>query len=97
MDNQLSDQQQQMLDDQLKRADAFEGLIKSKGWGYVKAYFETRIQSFANGLLTSDKEIGKFEAERNKIAGLRELIGFIDSDLDVLRRYREQQSKSKPE
>lgn len=95
MESQLSEQQKQALDDSLQRADAFEGMIKSKGWEYVKAYYANKLQAFTNGLFTTDKEITLFDAERKKIAGLRELIGFIESDLDALRRYREQQSKSK--
>lgn len=89
MDSSLSEQQQEALDEQLKRATAFEELIRTRGWEYIKAYFQTEVQAFANGLLVSDKSIADFESRRREIIGLRKLMGLVDSDLRMLTEFRQ--------
>jgi len=88
MDSQLSNQQQQYLDETLKRAGAFEELVRTKGWEYVKSFYQNRVQALANGLLLSDEPITKFEAERQELMGIRKLLSYIDSDLTILADFR---------
>ena len=98
MEPDLSEDQKLALDDQLKRAGAFEELIRTKGWEYIKAYFTNKVQSFANSLLLQPQEpIEKFEAERQELAGLRKLIGYIDSDLQVLKDFRKKHEAERQE
>lgn len=88
MDNNLSDQQKAFLDDALKRAGAYEELIRTKGWEYIKAYYESRVKALASGLLVSDRPIEEFDGERRELIGLRKLLGSIESDLNVLADFR---------
>jgi|SRR3972149_155492 len=96
MDDQLSEQQKQYLDDQLKRASAFEEMVRSKGWEYVKAHFQNKVQAFAGSLLLqSDKKIEEFEPIRQELAGLHKLIAFIDNDLNALADFRKKKEGEK--
>lgn len=74
----------------INRGNAFEAMIRSEGWGFVKAWYTNKIQMFANSLLLSDKKpIEEFEAERYELIGLRKLMGLIDNDLKILKDSQE--------
>ena len=90
----LTQEQQLSLEESLKRGEAFEELINTRGWGYVKVYYTAKVQQFASSLLVSEKKgIEEFEAERRELIGLRKLLGMIDSDIEV---YRKQYGTTKP-
>lgn len=79
----------------LQRGEAFEVLIKEKGWEYIKSYFQSKIQAFANSLLVEDnKQISDFENERREIIGLKKLLGFIDNDIKILEDDRQKVAAS---
>lgn len=68
--------------------------MKSRGWEWVKKYFQARVQGLANGLLLEDKKpITDFDNERRELIGLRKLIGSIDSDIKTVENDRQ---KNKP-
>jgi len=67
------------------RGQAFDEMIRSEGWKYVKAYIENKIKAFANSVLTGDKDISIYEGDRREIIGLRKLLGSIETDIKVLR------------
>jgi hypothetical protein len=69
----------------LERGEAFEELIRTRGWGFIKAWYQNKIQHFATSLLLQDKEaIATFENERRELIGLRKIMGMIDNDIQVL-------------
>lgn len=92
MDNSNQQQQQdQALQDTLSRAGAFEEMVRTKGWEWLMANYQTRVQVFTTNVLTSDQPIAQFEEERQQIIGIKNLIGDVQSDLDALARYRKEQ------
>jgi hypothetical protein len=83
----LTETQKAAFQDQLDRASAFEELIRTKGWGYVKAWYQQKIQRFATSILMGDKKpITEFEDERRELIGLRNLLGMIENDMEVARK-----------
>lgn len=92
----MEEAQRQALEDSLKRGQAFEGLIRSEGWEFVKAWYQNMIQHFATSLLLSDKKkIEEFEDERRELIGLRKMFGRIDNDLKTLHDHEEQERLAK--
>ena len=88
----LTETQKQELDEILQRASAFELLINTKGWEYIKAFYSNKVQALANGLLLNEKmPIVDFEPERQRLIGLKQLLGMIDSDLETLAKFRKDQ------
>jgi hypothetical protein len=90
-----SEEQKQEYQASLERAWAFEELIRTKGWGFVKSFYQVKIQSFANSLLMSDKPIEEFANERHELIGIRKLLGWIDNDLKTLEDDRKKARKKK--
>jgi hypothetical protein len=84
MDSQ-QDQQKQAYQEALERGEAFEELIRTRGWGYIKAWYQNKIQRLASSLLLDEKEpMETFENDRRELIGLRKIIGMIDSDIQTL-------------
>ena len=75
---------EQSKQDALKRGVAFQSLIRSDGWKFIKLYFENRVQAFATHLLVEDKPISEYEGERQELKGIRKLLGIIDTDIKTL-------------
>ena len=64
--------------------EAFEELVRVKGWEYIKADYTVRIQKFVNGLLTQDKlDIEEFENERRELIGIRKMLGLVEGKLQA--------------
>jgi len=60
-------------------------MVRGRGWGWVKAFYQAKIQQFANNLLLNDKKpINEFEGERHELIGLRKLMGSIENDIKVV-------------
>lgn len=76
---QLTDEQKEYINEQMLQGEAFNGMIRDRGWEYVKKYYETLVQAFATEVLTSDKDIKEFESKRREIMGIKKLMGFINS------------------
>lgn len=92
----MDNKQQQELRDQsqkdfLERAGAYEELVRTKGWEWLMANFQTRVQVFTTNVLTSDRPIEEFEHDRQQIVGIKKLIADVQGDLDALVRYRKEQ------
>lgn len=88
MEPQTNNQIEQARRETLEQAVAFEELVRTKGWDFVKAYYQTKVQGLATMILTSDKPMEEFESERQQVIGLRNLIGFIDDALNFLNDER---------
>lgn len=87
----LSKEQQQELDEMMQMGEAFELLVRNKGWEYLKAEYSARIQRFVNGLLMKDDlPIEQFESERRELIGIRKMLGFVQDRLD---KYEDESSK----
>jgi hypothetical protein len=71
-------------------------LIRTKGWEYVKTWYQTKVQKLATDLLLNEKEeIAKFEPDRRELIGLRKLLGMIENDLQILRKHEEAKRSTK--
>lgn len=73
----------------MKKAGAFEEMVRTQGWKYITSYYQNKLQYFATSLMVEDKPISEYEAERNELKGLRRVFGEVDSKLDLLKRERE--------
>lgn len=94
----MDEQQEKYLDEVLLRATSFEELVRTKGWEHIQARYQSKLSMFVTDLLNSDEPISTFEAQRNELKGMKTLLGFVDSDLQALAKFREEQdAKSKSE
>lgn len=76
---------QEALDEAFQRAGAFEEMVNTNGFKYIKANYVNQIQLFINDMLSQeDKPITDFEGKRRELMGLRKVFGQIDSDLTFL-------------
>lgn len=85
MDNQYQDQM-------LERAGALEQTVNTKGFELIKAYIENYVKSFSQeAVQTGFKSLDEYQFKRGRVAGLLDLLANIQSDLDGLQKYREEQ------
>lgn len=84
----LTREQLESQDDQLRRAGAFEEMVRTKGWEYLQAYFQNRVQALATEILLSDQPITDFESERRELMGIKKMLGQVSSDLEALEQFR---------
>lgn len=89
----LSASQLKEREETLKRGYAFEEMRNTTGWKLVEAYFQNQVQSYTNESLTENTDIESLHLRRQKLMGIRELFGHIDSDIRVLNQHREESSK----
>jgi hypothetical protein len=83
----LSEDQQKAFQETLDKGSAFEELIRTRGWGFIKGWYQAKIQMFATNLLLKEKNpISDFEEERRELIGLRHLMGMIENDIEVARK-----------
>ena len=91
-----SQAQQEALEETLSRGQAFEETVRTKGWEYIKKYYQAKIQNFASSLLIEDKTaISEFEDERRELIGLRKLLGMVENDIKILNDKIENDNKAK--
>jgi hypothetical protein len=91
----LTPEQQEAYQDSVERGQAFDQMIHTKGWGYVKAWYQNKIQVLATSLLLEDqKAIQEFEKDRQELIGIRKLLGLIESDIQIAKKDYEEHSKS---
>lgn len=94
-DNQ-SQVQKEALEESLNRGQAFEETIRTKGWEFIKTYYQNKVQTFATSLLIDEKRpISEFEMERQELIGIRKLLGFVESDIQTLRNKIENDKKAR--
>jgi hypothetical protein len=86
---------QQEFDKALETAGALEQMVNTNGFEFVKNYYKNRLQGFTNEVLTSDRPWAEFEAERNRLSGINQLLGEIKSHIDLLEKERERQRSEK--
>lgn len=90
METLVDNQQKQSLNEELERASAFEELIRTKGWEFILAYFQNRLQRFTTDILNQeDKDLSEFEGERRELMALRKLFGTVNSSIETLKNERE--------
>ncbi len=86
---------QDALNEVMERAGAFEAMVTTKGWEYIQAYYQNKVQGLASSILLQDsKPMEDFENERRELIGLKKLLNFIDNDLTTLANERVKQSKA---
>lgn len=98
MDNQQPNQPQleEARRESLERAGALEQMTTTKGWEYVKAFIQNKIQTFANeSIIKGYETLEEFNFHRGEVNGLRELIGEIDHSLQELHEYRKSKESTK--
>lgn len=78
-------------DEMLARATAFEEMIRTKGWEIIAGYIQERVKQFANeAIVTGFKSLDEYQHHRGRIEGLREIMIQVESDLEHLKKYREE-------
>lgn len=78
------------MEESLKRGEAFEELVRTKGWEYIQGHFQARVQQFVTSLLIEGKkDIKEFENERRELIGLRRVIGMVGNDIKTLEDSRD--------
>lgn len=88
--HQLSSEQEQAKQEQLERGQAFIELMASRGFEHLRVYYQQRLQRLTNEIILSDdKSIGEFEAQRREVIGLRKLFAQIQHDVDALKAEHE--------
>lgn len=93
----LTEEQKQFKEEQLKRASAFEALSHQEGFKYQKAYYENKIKAFVNDLFNKeDIPITDFEGQRREIIGLKKMFGDIEFELQQLEAERAKENEQKP-
>lgn len=75
-----------------EKAGAYEQLVHTNGWGYVKAFIEQRLKAFTNkALLEGFSSMEEYQMKRGEVNGLRELLADIEWTLKQLEQYRKEQ------
>lgn len=91
-DNPLSKEQLESRNDTLARAVAYEEIIHSKAWEFLKADIASEIQRFTtdalNGTITTPEQLAE---RRGEVNGLRNLLRRVDNTLRVLNDERTNQ------
>lgn len=82
---------QQSKNDSLARGEAFYELVRTRGWEFVKKYYEARLKALVTALIVNENPITEYDNERRELVGIRKLFGYIESDLHTL----DEQQKSK--
>jgi len=60
-------------------------MVRSRGWEWVKKYYQSKVQVFASNLLLNEKKkIEEFEGERHELIGIKKLLGSIENDIKVV-------------
>jgi len=67
-------------------------MVRSRGWEWVKKYYQSKVQVFASNLLLNEKKkIEEFEGERHELIGIKKLLGSIENDIKAV---EDEQNKS---
>jgi len=75
--------------ERMQRAGAFEETANTKGWDYLKSYYQNQVQSFVTRmLLEEERDTASYDAQRRELIGLRKFLGQVTADLDFLRDER---------
>ena len=60
-------------------------MVRSRGWEWVKKYYQSKVQVFASNLLLNEKKkIEEFEGERHELIGIKKLLGSIENDIKAV-------------
>lgn len=91
--SEANEMREQALNDTMQRGVAFEELMTTKGWEFLKAYYENKVRVFGNKSVNGFDNWDTYQVERGKVQGLREMFSEITSTLETLRKERELRSK----
>lgn len=95
MDNKLSDEQIQYKELQLEQGYAFEEMVRTKGWSFIKQYITEQIQEFTNDALNGNSALlEKALVKRSEIVGLQKLLNHIITCVDFTQNERQQDKRS---
>lgn len=84
----LTDEQKQFQDDQLKKGVASEEMINTPGWGYVKGFYEEQLKAFVNRIFTEGKPLTEYEGQRSELLGIKKLINDVDWSIKQVQQFR---------
>lgn len=90
-----SDQQKEYLEAQMIQGQAFEEMIRTKGWEYIKAYYQQSLADFINSIMVQGRPITEFEDARNQLIGLKSLLGYIDGSIQTLNKEAKKEKNEK--
>lgn len=66
----------------LSRGEALQHLVNTDGWKVLLEYYQGRLQGFINEVMLSGKPLESFSAEKDKLAGIRELLAEVDNAIE---------------
>ena len=88
----LTKEQQEAYQQSLQRGTDYQVMVRSRGWEWVKKYYQSKVQVFASNLLLNEKKkIEEFEGERHELIGIKKLLGSIENDIKAV---EDEQNKS---
>ena len=90
---QLEQSQQDSRQQLLSQGSSLEILVRQDQWKLIKEYFQAKVQAFTSSLLTSGEPIEKFEDERQRIKGIRDMFGWIEGCIKAVEDDREKASE----
>lgn len=82
----LTEEQKRFNIERMERGQAFEEMIRSKGWEIVQAYILNSTRDFANKVILSGfSSIEELNFERGKIVGMKQILTEIEASLKAFR------------
>lgn len=70
----------------LEKAAAFEELIRTKGWGYIKAYAQDALNGFsARAVKTGFTSMEDYQFERGRVAGIFSILSEVENAIQTIR------------
>lgn len=89
---QQEQERQAYLREELARGVAFEEIINSKGFAYLKAFYENSIRLFANKAVKEGfKDMEEYQLERGMVMGMGKLFDGVNSSIATLEGERKKQ------
>jgi hypothetical protein len=86
----LSREQIDYKTQQLVIGSEYEPMIKSKGWEFVQAWYQTQLASLINSMMGDDtRPIADFENARQQLIGFKKFLSHIEGAIKILNDERE--------
>jgi len=73
----------------MEKAVAFEELVRTKGWGYIKAYAQDALNGFnVKAVKVGFKDMEEYQFERGRVAGIFSILNEVELALQTLQDER---------
>lgn len=89
----LTKQQLDYKEQQMIIGSEYESLVKSKGWEYTKAWYQTQLSDFINRIMSEDsRPISDFENARQQLIGFKRYLSHVEGAIKILEDERTKKS-----